>query len=161
MNRAAACLSLLVLLVPACADAPRNESPSGPASIVLHVGDVEIQARVAMTHEARRRGLQGVARLAATEGMLLVYRRPGTRSIWMKDTLVALDVAFLDARGRILQLVTLPPPAGGEAEPARARSRGPSQYVLEMPAGFFARHGLGVGTRVVLPTSVDPSQADL
>ena len=153
-------LGLLLLLAAGCADAPGpGPLPTAP-HVVIRVGPVPASVRVVTTHAARRRGLQGVSALGSEEGMLFVYRHAGTRSIWMQDTLIPLDVAFLDARGHVLQLETLHPPAGPGSEPERARSRVPAQYVLEMPAGFFTGHGLGVGTAVVLPGSIDVSRAD-
>ncbi len=149
--RAAGRLVLCLLALGGCADAGRVPPPA--TLHALRVGDVAARVRIARTPAERRQGLMGVTRLAADEGMLFVYATAGLRSIWMKGCAVALDVAFLDDDARVLEVATLRPPTetGGDVE--AVRSARPARYVLEMPAGFFARHGLGEGTRVALPAA--------
>ncbi len=151
-----ACLTLLG----GCADTSDTGRPAPEARVRLHVGDVPVDVRVASRFAERRRGLGGVATLGANEGMLFVYRKPDARQFWMRGCLIALDIAFLDDAGTVVQLDTLDPPvrAGGEA--AETRRSPPVRYVLEVRAGFFHRHGLGEGSRVELPSSVDPARAD-
>ena len=108
-------------------------------------------AEVVWTYEDRRRGLSGREELAPDAGMLFVYPRDEPREFWMKDTHIALDIAFIRDDGAIAALETLP--AGTEARHdriPRAQSREPVRYVLETNAGWFASHGIGVGDRVNL-----------
>ena len=54
--------------------------------------------------------------LAAKAGMVFLYPEPHRGGYWMKDTLIPLDIAFADARGKILRIFTMQPcrrdPAG-------------------------------------------------
>ena len=157
-------LLLTCLMLGACADgrqlpvAPQAESMS--TLVALDVGGVPARVRVVDTHAARARGLSGVAQLAPDEGMLFVYPYDARRQFWMKDCLIGLDIAFLDADGRVVQVETMAPPrTQGGAIPQTTRSPS-SAYVLEMPAGWFARHELGVGTRVHIPASVQRERAE-
>jgi uncharacterized membrane protein (UPF0127 family) len=101
-----------------------------------------------------------VTALPEDEGMLFLYRRAGTRTMWMQGCAIDLDIAFLDEHGRILQLSTLRARRSTGKEPQRASSAQPAAMVLEMAAGWFARHGAGIGTTVVLPADVDRGNAD-
>lgn len=141
-------LALALVATAGCADARSTGAPAPMTLHALQVGDVPARVRIAGTPEERRRGLMGVDALADDEGMLFVYRVPAQRSIWMRDCHVALDIAFADADGRILQTTTLRPPAqtGGRVE--RVRSDDPAVFVLEMPAGFFTRHGIRPGQSI-------------
>ena len=153
----------LLLVVGACAGegvAPSAQDPATPDTVGLEVGDVRVEARVAMTHAARQRGLMGVEGLGANEGMLFVYRAPERRRFWMRGCLMALDIAFLDEDGVVVQVDTLPPPASPTAEPEETRLSPPAVHALEMRAGWFAEHALGVGTRVRIPPSIQRVRAD-
>ncbi len=140
---------------PPVAPAPEVEpSPEPRAALVLivdpengsiddpHTFDVEIAATLAH----RERGLMGRETLGLQRGMLFVYREPAPRSFWMKDCLVGLDIAFLDADGRILQVATLPPGIGlfGTDLPSVA-CNGPVKFVLEVRAKRLAELGVGTG----------------
>ena len=120
----------------------------------MRVEDHLVHVLVASDEASRGRGLAGHSVLAADEGMLFVYPEAAPRSFWMQGCLLALDIVFLDAQARVLNVVTLPPPAVGttaEKLPT-ARSVMPARYVLELPAGTFARLGLGAGAHCTLPT---------
>ena len=127
--------SALVLIVD-----PENGSVDDPYTF-----DVEIAA----TQARRERGLMGRETLGLQRGMLFVYRGPAPRSFWMKDCLIGLDIAFLDADGRILQVATLPPGIGlvGTGLPSAA-CQGPVKYVLELRAKRLAELGVGTGDLV-------------
>ena len=125
----------------------------------MHVGTVPVDVRVARLTPERERGLSGVAALAEGEGMLFVYRDRRTHRFWMSGCLIQLDIAFVDTDGTVVQIDTLDPPVGDD-DPARTRQSPPVQYVLEVPGGFFARHGLRAGVRVHLPATIDVQRAD-
>ena len=58
-----------------------------------------LQVVVADTPERRRQGLMNVADLLDLDGMLFVFSSDTTTGFWMRDTLIALDIAFFDADG--------------------------------------------------------------
>jgi uncharacterized membrane protein (UPF0127 family) len=123
----------------------------------IMVGEHPARVRLAVSSEERLQGLQGVPKLAEDEGMLFVYPQDREHlGFWMKGCLVALDIAFLDARGRVLNVVTLQPP-GADApddELPRAQAAGRCRMVLEMRAGWFAKRGLGPGCEVRIPADL-------
>jgi uncharacterized membrane protein (UPF0127 family) len=132
-------------LVVAAAGAPRPET-------TLPV----VFAEVADTPERRQRGLGGRTKLEPDHGMLFVYEFDMAHQFWMKDCLIALDIAFIDSRGRIVNVVTMQPPAPGvpDARLPHAVAAADSQYVLETTDGWFARHGLGAGDLVDLSAAL-------
>lgn len=108
-------------------------------------------AEVAATDEARANGLMRRASLAKDACMFFLYDEDGYHSIWMKNCLISLDVAWIDAEGRIVELVPdVPPPS-----PMRVYKRDadyptyggtvPSRHFIEFPVGTFKRLGLGKG----------------
>jgi len=114
------------------------ESPSGRSTAV----DVE----VARTPAEQERGLMFRERLAPGTGMLFVFPASQDHVFWMRNTLIPLDMIFIDERGVVVGVVE-------RAEPLseRGRSAGaPSRYVLEVPGGFAAEHGVRAGDRARL-----------
>lgn len=105
---------------------------------------VAVTVELARTVEERRRGLMEREHLATDRGMLFLFERPQELSFWMRNTLIALDMIFIDAERVVLGVVE-------NAEPQTDDPRsvpGLSQYVLEVNAGFARRHGIGPGTPV-------------
>ena len=127
----------------------RASSPaSGTVRIGASGGSVEVEVEVADDMDEMQKGLMGRTALAEDAGMLFVYPEERELSFWMKDTLIPLSIAFMDAEGRIVDIQDMKalddkPPHYASAEPAR--------YALEVNVGFFDERGVEVGDRARLP----------
>lgn len=65
--------------------------------ITIEIGDKEYKVKVAKTPEEKSKGLQGVKELPKDEGMLFDFSEDiGEKSFWMKDTLIPLDIIFIN-----------------------------------------------------------------
>ena len=110
-------------------------------------GEVDAHVRVAASASERRRGLQQVESLPDDTGMVFVFPAPRTGGFWMRDTLVALQIAFLDADGVVLALMEMEP---CEKDPCPVYDPQVTyRLAVEMPAGWFDANGVGEGDRVV------------
>jgi len=138
-------------LAAGCADTTPGGPASSPAGALhrLRVGDQTLLVEVAATGAARRRGLMFRRSLPPGRGMLFIFGQPQPLSFWMKDTPLALDIAFADETGRILQIERMEP----FSETAHV-SRSPVRYALEVPAGWFAEHRIAPGAVLVLSESI-------
>lgn len=90
------------------------------------------------------RGLMFRRSMPENEGMLFLFRRSGHRSFWMMNTFIPLDMIFVRSDMTVLGVAS-------NAEPQTTDPReveGTSQFVVEVNAGFAARHGIVAGTRV-------------
>lgn len=106
-----------------------------------------VSVEVATTPRAKARGLMHREELSEDQGMLFVFREEGIRHFWMKNTLVPLDMIFIDCDGRIVGIVH-------EAEPLTQKTRSvdrPSRYVLEVRGGWAKSQGVEAGHRVRFP----------
>ena len=110
----------------------------------IHVGGVTLEVEVADEPREREHGMMFRTELAEGRGMLFAYTAEAPRVFWMRDTPLPLDAGFIAADGRLLQVVALEPYSEVPVHSAR-----PAQYVVEVPRGWFARHGLAPGVRVV------------
>lgn len=64
--------------------------------INIKIGSKEYTVKVAKTVDEKEQGLQGVIELPENEGMLFEFNEPDEVSFWMKDTLIPLDIIFID-----------------------------------------------------------------
>jgi uncharacterized membrane protein (UPF0127 family) len=120
---------------------PFATCPEG--TVTLLAGRSRACAEVASTEAQRERGLMFRDRLAADGGMLFVFPAAERHQMWMKNTFVALSVAFIDERGNIINIEDMLPRTL-DAHGARL----PARYALEMPYGWFGRRSLGPGAHL-------------
>jgi uncharacterized membrane protein (UPF0127 family) len=102
---------------------------------------------------ARERGLMCVVRIPPGKGMIFVFVPPDRpQAFWMKNTLVALDMVFVTAAGRVTSVAAdVPATRNGTPDDAVARRGGFGRFVIELGAGDAARHGVVRGTKLALP----------
>ena len=103
-----------------------------------------IESEVASTRDSRTRGLMWRYTLAEGTGMLFIFTREQPLSFWMRNTLIPLDMIFIDAKAKIVSIVE-------NAEPRTLSSRpstGPATYVLEVPGGYCTKSGVKAGSSV-------------
>lgn len=119
--------------------------PRVPLEIVARDGSVHrFDVWVADTPVRQAQGLMFVASLEPAKGMLFVADEPRTMSMWMKNTLIPLDMIFIDARGRIARIAANTRPHSL----ATVSSGGAVIAVLELAGGECARLGIRAGDRV-------------
>ncbi|MBI3304808.1 DUF192 domain-containing protein [Candidatus Parcubacteria bacterium] len=121
-------------------------------------GPVNVRVEIADSPREWSRGLMNRRTLAPDAGMLFVFPDDTIRTFWMKDTLIALDVIFLDAQGSIVSMKTMTP-CLPRTKPQAAVSSGcptyssevPARYALEVTGGFSERYRLKAGQKATLP----------
>ena len=100
-----------------------------------------IDVEIADTQALRTQGLMHRTQLAENQGMLFVYPDQAVRGVWMKNTLLPLDVLFLSADGKIVSILRRLTPCTQEPCPIYTSTTDAS-YMLEVNAGFVDRHRL-------------------
>lgn len=116
-------------------------------SVVLQRGDgliIELDAELAVTAAARAKGLMGRTTLTAGYGMLFDFGSARAVAMWMKDTPLALDILFLNAAGRVVQIERGTTPLST----ALISTQQPVRYALEINAGEAADLGIDKTTRL-------------
>jgi uncharacterized membrane protein (UPF0127 family) len=108
----------------------------------------EIFAEVAASFGEQQRGLMFRRELSAGQGMLFLFDNSGRYGFWMLNTLVPLDILWLDSERRIVFISANTPPCPvGTACPTYG-SDVTAQFVLELAAGQAAVRGLRVGDQL-------------
>jgi hypothetical protein len=113
---------------------------------VLADGTV-ITLELALTPDELATGLMFRASLPADRGMLLLFGVERYASIWMKNTLMDLDLIFLDDNGAVVDVITGVPPCADEPCPTYSPAA-PARAVLEMAAGGAESYGITAGDQL-------------
>lgn len=106
---------------------------------------VPFRVEIARTEPERSKGLMYRQSLAPDAGMLFIFEHPAPLTFWMKNTLIPLDMIFIDGDRHVVGVVE-------NAEPLTQTGRrvdGLSRYVLEINGGLSAKLGIQAGAAVV------------
>jgi uncharacterized membrane protein (UPF0127 family) len=171
-RRRAIAAAWLVSAALACSDVGPTQAespdPQAAATTQVVVAGETFEVEVAADPQSRYRGLSGRGVIPPNGGMLFVLPRPEPMSMVMRDCPNAIDVAFIDAMGRVVAIHEMPP------EPARRSSESqfeyqrrlpeypsgaPISFALETAAGRLADLGLKVGDRLHFPAQSLTTQA--
>jgi uncharacterized protein len=116
---------------------------------VAGVANTSVDAEFALAAEDSERGLMFRTEMPADAGMIFKLKTK-VQTFWMHNTCLSLDMLFLDDAGVIVGFLEKVPTLNDEP-----RSIGkPTPYVLELNAGYIAKHGLKLGQRWILPAEV-------
>ena len=127
--------------------APKPQSGTGDLqtiAVLTEGGRKTFKVETATTREQRNRGLMFRTHLAERHGMLFDFGPEQEVRMWMKSTLIPLDMVFVAADGRVHRIER-------NAEPGSHRlisSQGPVQFVLELKAGSASRFGINPGDQM-------------
>jgi uncharacterized membrane protein (UPF0127 family) len=124
--------------------------------VTVALAGTRFHLELAADPKTRYRGLGGRAHIPENSGMLFAFRDEATLQFAMRDCLAPIDIAFLDAGGRVVAIHAM------QVEPPRRRDEGffeyekrlrtyssgePAQFAVETAGGRLAAVGLRVGDR--------------
>jgi len=104
-----------------------------------------IHVYLADSGSQQSQGLMRIEQLDDYEGMLFRYRQPAMITMWMKNTYIPLDMAFIRQDGRVASIAAHTTPMST----TRIASPEPVTMVLELNAGFAADHAFEIGDRLL------------
>ncbi len=119
---------------------------SAPPTAVLPDGSA-IRLELAVTPEEISNGLMFRPTLPEDRGMLFLFSVARVPAFWMKNTLIPLDLVFLNGAGTVVDLIRDVQPCAVEPCPQYVPEH-PARAVLELAAGVAARHHLVVGDTI-------------
>ena len=116
-------------------------------TIVTASGAHKFSIELALTDAQAEQGLMFRQSLAPDAGMLFDFRRPMEVKMWMKNTLIPLDMLFLDATGKIVDIHERAVPNSLDVIAPKA----PARFAVELNGGTVARLGIKIGDQVTSP----------
>jgi len=134
-------------LFPLPARAQLQRFATSELTIVSATGPHRFTVEVAETPAQMEQGLMFRRAMASDAGMLFEYKEPTLATMWMRNTLIPLDMLFVDARGRIVNIHQRAVPQSLDVIAAAA----PVRAVIELNGGTAARLGIAPGDLVQHP----------
>lgn len=119
---------------PAASEAPRIVLPDGYA----------VRVELAADNDTRAQGLMFRDRLPEGTGMIFLFTETGDYPFWMKNTLIPLDMIWIDDQKRIAAIIADVPPCKADPCPSYP-PHAVARYVLELAGGEAKKHNLAVG----------------
>jgi uncharacterized protein len=121
-----------------------------PANTLVMLPDGStVRVELATTEKERQYGLMGRARLPEGRGMLFVHEEVSPHAYWMYHCKIGLDIVWMDADHRIVEMSPNTPPCTGKASTCQNYGgQEPSKFALELPVGDIAKHRLAVGETI-------------
>lgn len=107
---------------------------------------------LAVTSEERSTGLMFREKLDSKRGMLFVFNEEGKHSFWMKNTLIPLDIVWINKNKEIIFISENTSPCKGSSCPT-IKPTEKAKYVLEINGGISKKIGLVVGDKVKIEYS--------
>lgn len=130
--------------------ATQAQSPGNAGAVLVIVsasGRHTFNIELAETPAQQERGLMFRQELAPNAGMLFDFKQPTMATMWMRNTLIPLDMLFVDATGRIVNIHERAVPQSDAIIAAAA----PVRAVIELNGGTAATLGIKPGDRVLFP----------
>ena len=108
---------------------------------------IKILAEIADSSEERQTGLMYRKYLGQKKGMIFVFPAESNYSFWMKNTLIPLDMIFVDGDFEIVDIIENVPPCKNNPCP-NYTPNGDALYVIEVNADFSEKYGINLGDKI-------------
>lgn len=146
--RAAIAVAIAILVACAAwAAAALERFDTAPLTIETAERSITLTVELADSGAQKAQGLMFRRTLAEDHGMLFDYGAPKTIRMWMRNTFIPLDMIFIGADGRVVDIAERTTPMSERI----IASRAPARAVLEVNGGAADRWGVAVGDRVLTP----------
>ena len=148
-------LSLFALLAACGNDAKKTQAvKSVDDRFPIKIGDQVVQMQVAALPNEMEKGLMFVKAMGENDGMVFVFSAPQPMGFWMRNTLIPLDIGYLDADGTLKEVYPMYP-----HDERSVRSVARRQLALEMNQGWYSRHGVKPGAKLDMKALSDALRA--
>ena len=139
-----------VLITLACGAAPKasvtpaaTPGPVGPRAVLPSGRTYSLE--VARTPQEQEQGLMFRESLPEKTGMLFPFTDKGVHHFWMKNTMIPLDMVWMDAEGKVIFVSANTPPCKADPCPSYGPDS-PAASVLEIAGGNAAKESIVIGT---------------
>ncbi len=148
-------LTALIFLAACAGDEENAQTPTPSLASEIEaeatIASCTFYLEVADTPQERARGLMGRESLDEYHGVLFVFEKQQTLNFWMRNTLIPLDILFIDENLTVVDVQTMRPEheATSDSLPIHTSAK-PALYAIEVNEGVAAQCGIEPGTPVHL-----------
>lgn len=138
-------LILILFAQIACTSENSTQPQKRLPTAVIAINGIALTVELAVTEAQKEKGLMFRDSVPDGTGMLFVYYEDRPLTFWMKNTKVPLSIAFIASDGTIIDILDMQPYSLAGVPSSRS-----VRYALEVPQGWFAKHGIKTGDKVDL-----------
>lgn len=142
-----ALISFFLICIPAYFAIAQSHEPTDRLLVITATGKHTFALEIAKTNEERAKGLMFRKSMPQNHGMLFIFHDERPISMWMKNTLIPLDMIFLSGEGIVTSIVQETSPLSEEI----ITSDRQAQAVIEVNAGVAQKIGLVPGDKIRHP----------
>jgi len=140
-----------LVLLAACGASPSGSptpaaTPAAGPRVVMPSGAV-YTVEIARTPEEQAQGLMYRESLPPRAGMIFLFTDGGAHNFWMKNTMIPLDILWIDGQGKVIFVSANTPPCKSDPCPSYG-PKAPAPTVLEIAGGMAAKEGIGEGSEL-------------
>ena len=138
-----------------CRKAPTPPAePTSGDTVRMPIGAETFTLEIADDDHEQQWGLMARESMPADRGMIFVFPNEAPRAFWMKNTLIPLDILYVDASGRVISIKQMKP-----QDLTSVPSDGPAMYAIELNQGAAERIGVRAGDVLTIPDEIKKRQA--
>jgi uncharacterized membrane protein (UPF0127 family) len=115
----------------------------------MSVGKETFQLEIAYRPEDQETGLMNRKSMPDDHGMIFVFPAERNLTFWMRNTLIPLDIIYVDRGGTVVSVKRMKP-----LDETGVSSDGPAMYAIELNAGAAARVGVKAGDVLAVPVEL-------
>lgn len=116
---------------------------------IIKLNNKSINVEIADTQKKRNRGLMNRSKLEKNHGMLFIFKDELTRSFWMKNTFIPLDIAFFNKDKTLIEVSQMiPMKSVMDKKTFQYESKKKAMYVLEVNKGWLKSNGIKLGAKI-------------
>jgi hypothetical protein len=124
-----------------------KQNAESKVCFTLPTGENCFFVELAKTNAERKKGLMNVKQLNENKGMFFIFEREGIYHFWMKNTLIPLDIIWIDSDNKIVFIKESAQPCKSLVCP-NINPEAKAKYVLEINGGQAKAIGLKIGDNV-------------
>lgn len=137
----------MIALITALAGCSKADDPQLP-TVQMKIGSRQFTLEVASKTADQARGLMHRDSMPLDHGMIFVFEQEAPRSFWMKGTRINLDILYVNADGRLVDVKSM------QAFDLRSvPSAAPAKYAIELNQGVAAMTGVRIGDKLDIPAA--------
>jgi uncharacterized membrane protein (UPF0127 family) len=121
-------------------------------TVEIKLNDTNYTLEVAKTMAQLSQGLSNRPKLCERCGMIFIFNKEGIKPFWMKDTLIPLDMIWLDSKGKVVSIQTAQPEPNTSVTKLKIYQNDVNaKYVIELNANDSKKLNLKIGDIINLP----------
>ena len=130
-----------------------TQASSTFTSTIVNINNQKINLEIAKTNSQKAKGLSGRTNLCPNCGMIFIFNKEGIYPFWMKDTLIPLDLIWLNSKGLIVSILTAKPEPNTPITQLKLyQNQKPAKYVIELNANRARELNLKIGDKIEIPS---------